>query len=92
MFKSVFKLDTENRTYLVALNACNTMFKKCNVAMPKEKKVNISRSTGVNRSGDRGALPVKNDQMSSHEIKDRKNQNHMRLDPHQVKHVCSGHH
>ena len=43
--------------------------------MPKEKKVNISRSTDVNRTDDRDELPVKNDQMTSHEIEDRKNQN-----------------
>ena len=43
--------------------------------MPKEKKVNISRSTGMNRVDDTGELPVKNDQMTSHEIEDRKNQN-----------------
>ena len=59
--------------------------------MPKEKKVNISRSTGMNRADDRGALPVKNDQMAFREIKDRKNQNYMRLNPHHFKHVCSGH-
>ena len=58
MFKSVFKLDTENRTFLVGLNACETIFRKYNIAMPKEKKVNISRSTGVNRADDRSALLV----------------------------------
>ena len=91
IFKRVFKLDTENRTYLIALNSCKTMFKKCNIAFPKENKANISRSTSVNRVDDRGPLSVKNDQMPSHEIKDRKTQNYMRLDPDQVKHVCSGH-
>ena len=79
------------KSYKITLAACKTLFDKCNVFLPKDKKVNYSRSSGVNRGDDWGAEKVNNDQMSSHDVQGRKNTSYMRPDPHQIKHVNSGH-
>lgn len=91
IFKSVFAEDANKKSYNPALNAYKIIFKKCGLSLPKDKKVNYSRSSGMNRADDFGAEKVNNDQMSSHEAKGRKNASCMRRDPHQVKHVNSGH-
>ena len=91
IFKSVFIKDANKKSYNPTLNSCKTLFVTCGLQLPKDKKVNYSRSAGMNRADDFGAEKVNNDQMSAHDIKGRKNTSCMREDPHQVKHVNSGH-
>ena len=90
MFKSVFKDDKKN-THSMALSSYKKVFEICGLKLPNAKKVNYSRSSGMNRADDLGAQCSANDQMSSHEVKGRKNNSYMRPDPHQIKHVNSGH-
>ena len=91
IFKSVFSLDKNKRSYYTALDAHKDVFNVCKIPLSQQKKVNLSRSPGMNRADDFGAELLRNDQRSSHDVKGRKNQSHMRQDPHQIKHVNSGH-
>ena len=90
-FKSVLRLDNDKRSCDTALDAHKDVFKACKIPLSQQKKVNLSRSSGMNRADDFGAEPLRNDQMSSHDVKGRKSQSCMRQDPHQIKHVNSGH-
>ena len=45
----------------------------------------------MNRADDFGAENTKNNLMSSHETRAKKCKSYMRQDPHQIKHVSSGH-
>ena len=63
------------------------MFNKCGHPLPMDKKVNLSKSAAINRADDLGAENMK---ITSHETR-AKNKCYMRQDPHQIKHVCSGH-
>ena len=91
IFRSAFSLDPTKKTYNVVLNAYKLLFKSCGYELPKDKKVNYSRSSGMNRGDEFGADSTRNDQMSSHEVKGRQNTCYMRPDPYQMNHVNSGH-
>ena len=65
----MFSTDPNKKTRDVVLNACIALFKSCGYDMPKDKKINHSRSSGVNRGDDFGADSTRNDQISSHEFK-----------------------
>ena len=79
------------KSHAITLAACETLFDECTVVLPKDKKVNYSRSSGMSRGEDWGAEKVSNDQMSSHDAQGRKNTSCTRPDPHQIKPVNSGH-
>ena len=80
--KKSVQIRQNKRSYYTALDAHQDMFDACETPLSQQKKINLSRSSGMNRADNFGAELMRNDQMSSHGIKGCKNQSCMRQDRH----------